>query len=368
MRSASHLLMRLAGTTARRGPLPPRGSRGAVPRTLAGLAALTMLAMLADRAGMPGMPAQAFAARAGAAAAAEEGSVSVLYAGSLAGVMEHGVGPAFTRATGYAYQGEAQGSLGAAQMIRDHVRTPDVFICADPSIDDSLLMGPANGQLVKWYALLASSQLVLAYNPRSRFAPRLAAARAGQAAWYEVLETPGLRFGRGDPTIDPKGYRTLFLFRLAARHYNRPELPGLLGDALNPAQVFPEIVLLARVESGQFDAGFFYRHEVVAHQLPYITLPPEINQGDVRFAGLYARESYTTPSGHRVTGSPILFTITIPETVRHRTAALAFVRFLLSSNALLTGYGFGAVEHQVTGEAALVPAQLRGLTAAPSRR
>src|SRR5205823_921791 len=75
----------------------------------------------------------------------EDRTVSVLYAGSLATVMENGIGPAFEKATGYRYQGEAQGSLGAAQLIRNHMRMPDVFISADPLINTNLLMGPQNG-------------------------------------------------------------------------------------------------------------------------------------------------------------------------------------------------------------------------------
>ena len=59
-------------------------------------------------------------------------AVAVLYAGSLATVMENGVGPAFAKATGYEYKGEAHGSLGAARLIRDRLRSPDVFISADP--------------------------------------------------------------------------------------------------------------------------------------------------------------------------------------------------------------------------------------------
>lgn len=288
----------------------------------------------------------------------EDHAVSVLYAGSLAAVMENGIGPAFVKATGYGYQGEAQGSLGAAQMIRDHVRTPDIFISADPSVNQSVLMGPPNGSLVKWFVTLASSQLVLAYNPHSKFANKFEAVIASKMPWYEVLEMPGVHFGRGDPRIDPKGYRTLFLFSLAGKYYHRQEIPGLLGAPLNPAQVFPEIVLLARVETGQFDAGIFYKHEVVAHKLPYITLPPEINLGDVHFAALYAGESYATPSGQHVSGAPILFTLAIPENARHREAALAFVRFLLSSNNLLNQSGLGSVEHQVGGELNQVPAGL----------
>jgi molybdate/tungstate transport system substrate-binding protein len=290
-------------------------------------------------------------------------TVSVLYAGSLAAVMENGIGPAFMNATQFGYQGEAQGSLGAAQMIHDRVRIPDVFISADPAVNVQILMGPQNGNFVRWFSTVAFSQLVLAYNPRSKFAAKFQEAQSNKIRWYEVLQTPGVRFGRGDPTIDPKGYRTLFLFRLAGRYYHRPEIARLIGDAMNPAQVFPEIVLMARVESGQFDAGIFYKHEVVAHKLPYISLPPEINQGDPRFAQLYAEESYTTPSGQRIAGAPILFTVTIPEAARHREAALAFVRFLLSSDALLKQFGFSIAEHQIGGDASQVPAELRGLCA-----
>src|ERR1044071_121033 len=292
----------------------------------------------------------------------QDRGVSVLYAGSLATVMENGIGPAFTKATGIAYQGEAQGSLGAAQMVRNHLRAPDVFSSADPMVNIDILMGPRNGNLTRWFIVLASSQLVLAYNQGSKFASRFEDVAASKTPWYEVLATPALRFGRGDPNIDPKGYRTLFLFELAAKHYHKADIPKLLGDPLNPSQVCPEVVLLARVESAQFDAGFFYRHEIVARHLPYISLPPEINLGDTRFSFLYAQETYTTSSGQKVTGAPILFTVTIPEGARHREAALAFVQFLLASNNLLGQFGFGEVEHQVGGDAAAIPAQLRSLT------
>ncbi len=287
--------------------------------------------------------------------------VSVLYAGSLATVMENGLGPAFSKATGYEYRGEAQGSLGAARMIHDRLRSPDVFISADPSVNETVLMGSGNGNLVTWFVTLASSQLVLAYNPKSPFAAKFRAASAGSIPWYEVLETPGVRFGRGDPTIDPKGYRTLLLFDLAGKHYNRPEIPGLLGDPLNPAQVLPEIVLLARVDTGQFDAGVFYKHEIVAHKLPFVSFPPEINLGDPRFADLYGQATYTIPSGERVSGAPIIFTITIPKTVQNQAAAEEFVRFFLSSSNLLEEFGLGPVDHLVGGDREQIPTGLRSL-------
>lgn len=288
--------------------------------------------------------------------------VSVLYAGSLATVMENGLGPAFAKASGHEYQGEAQGSLGAARMIHDKLRSPDVFISADPSVNEKVLMGSKNGDLVTWFLTLASSQMVLAYNPSSKFADQFKAAEAGTLPWYEVLKTPGLRFGRGDPRTDPKGYRTLFLFELAGKHYHQPELAGLLGDPINPDQVFPETVLLARVQSGQFDAGIFYKHEVVAHKMPFVSFPPEINLGDPKFAASYAQTSYTTPSGEHVVGAPILFTITIPKTVKNQVAAEAFVKFMLSSGKLLEEFGLGNVAHLAGGDITQASESLRGFS------
>jgi molybdate/tungstate transport system substrate-binding protein len=153
------------------------------------------------------------------------------------------------------------------------------------------------------------------------------------------------------------------MFELAGKHYGRPEIPRMLGDPLNPDQVFPEVVLLARVETGQFDAGIFYKHEVVAHHLPFVTLPPAINLGDSKFAAFYAEATYKLPSGGQVKGAPILFTITIPRTVSHPAAAEAFVRFMLSSTKLLEEFGFGAIEHQVAGDRDRIPDQLRSLCA-----
>lgn len=288
-------------------------------------------------------------------------TVSVLYAGSLATAMENGLGAAFSKAAGYGYKGEAQGSLGGARMIHDHLRTPDVFISADPTVNETVLMGDKNDHLVSWFVTMAASQLVIAYNPKSSFAEKFRDAAANTTPWYEVLQLPGLRFGRGDPTTDPKGYRTLLMFDLAGKHYQKPEIPRMLGEPMNPDQVFPEIVLLARVETGQFDAGIFYKHEVVAHHLPYITLPPEINLGDPRFARSYGEATYKLPSGDQVKGAPIIFTITIPRTTSHPAAAQAFVKFMLSSSKLLEEFGFATIDHQVAGDRAQIPEELRSL-------
>ena len=296
------------------------------------------------------------------ALAAGKGNVSVLYAGSLGAVMERELGPAFERASGYHYQGEGQGSVAAARAIRDRLRQPDVFISADPAVN-ALLLGPANGGFEDWYLTFASGELVLGYNPRSRFRDLFEQARAGRLPWYEALARPGVRLGRTDPNLDPKGYRTLFLFQLAQQYYKRPGLAALLGPPANPEQIFPEPELLIRMESGQLDAGIFYRHEVVAHGIPYIALPGEINQGDPRFAPLYATQTFTTSKGLRVTGTPVLFTVSILAHAGNREGAVAFVRFLCSpeGKAVLEKAGFRSAPRLLYGDGSRLPAGLKSL-------
>ena len=124
---------------------------------------------------------------------------------------------------------------------------------------------------------------------------------------------------------------------------------------------FVDGFLMARVEAGQFDASFFYRHEAAARNLPYITLPAEINLGDPNFAAEYARQSYTNAQGVTVHGAPILFTVTIPGDAQHPETAVAFAKFLLTSKDLLHQYGFGDVPHQLGGDSSQVPPQRRSL-------
>ena len=287
-------------------------------------------------------------------------TVSVLYAGSLGSVLEKTVGPEFEHASGFKYQGEGQGSVAAAKMIADGLRSPDVFISADAAVNDKILMTPAK-MLSDWYITFASSAMVLAYNPNSKFKSVFEQVQAGKLAWYEALKTPGLKLGRTDPNLDPKGYRTLFLFRLAENYYHRKDLMPLLGDPVNPTQIFPEPELLIRMESGQLDAGFFYRHEVVAHQTPFVELPDEINQSNPALASLYKEQKFTTDKGVTVTAVPIVFTVTIPHTTKNPSGAAAFVRFLVAGKgrSQIERYGLRPSTILARGDKSKIPEEVQ---------
>jgi molybdate/tungstate transport system substrate-binding protein len=96
-------------------------------------------------------------------------TVSVLYAGSLVNLMEHGVGTAFDKATGATFQGFAEGSGLLANQIKRKLRHGDVFISALPRVDENL-MGASNGGWVSLYVGFAHSHRWLSDTTTTRFA------------------------------------------------------------------------------------------------------------------------------------------------------------------------------------------------------
>ena len=294
------------------------------------------------------------------ASAAPKGTVNVAYAGSLVNLMEHKLGPAFQAATGYTFQGKGAGSTALANQIKGKLIQPDVFISASAGAYKPL-MGAANGNTVAWYMSFAATQMVIGYSPHSQFAAQLQAAAHGTTPWYTVLETPGLRLGRTDPALDPKGVNTLYTMRLAEIYYQQPGLSQtILGAPNNAAQIFPEEELVARLSAGQLDAGFFYLNEVKDAGLPYITLPAQINLGDPTQANYYVQASYTDAKGVVSTARPILYSITIPSTVKNEAGAVAFAQYLLGDKGrgLLTADGILPITIIFAGDAGKVPAGL----------
>jgi ABC-type molybdate transport system substrate-binding protein len=329
------------------------------------------------------------------AASAATAPVRVLYAGSLVNVFERDLGPAFTRRSGIPVLGRAGGSTALAHLIRDGLAPADVFVSADPAVNQILAppsadsaagnheikagRAPAGAPTIPWFLTFGGTSMVVAYAPGSRFAPALREAAdpgpAGRSnpalrprAWFRVLATPGLRLGRTDPALDPKGYRTLFVLRLAGRYYGDSGLAGrLLGTEENPQQIFPEEALIGRLASGQLDAGFFYLVEAIALRLPYFTLPPALNLADPAFTAFYASASYVDPKGVTYRGAPILYTVAIPSSARNADGAVRFLAFLLGreGRGLLAARGILGVPVRAGGRAADVPAPLRRFVAGP---
>lgn len=189
--------------------------------------------------------------------------VKVLYAGSLVTPMEGPVKAAL-QTEGIDFQGEPGGSKELANLIRAGVRSPDVFISVDPKIVAGL------GNRVASQTTFAGTSLGVAWAPHSRFASLFESVQAGSTTLHLALQRPGLKIGRTDPQLDPKGVYTIEGMTI---WLGSDATHQILGDAENPAQIFPEQDLLARIDTGQVDVGFFYRTEAIARGYQFIPLP-----------------------------------------------------------------------------------------------
>lgn len=212
-------------------------------------------------------------------------SVKVVYAGSLVTPMERAVGPAFSRACTCPYEGEGKGSVALATMIEGGERNPDVFISADSRPMDRLLHPPAGKPFITKYVVFGAAQLVLGYSPQSAFAAKFRAVAAGKIEVSSLLRETGLRLGRTDPKLDPKGIRTVHA------------LQGL-GLRQDLGEVFPEENLLVRLESGDLDAAFLYTTESKSRNIPAVSLPAVATRDPIRYS-LAILDAAANPQGAR---------------------------------------------------------------------
>jgi len=265
------------------------------------------------------------------ARAARSGTVSVLFAGSLLALMEHTLGPGFEASWHYGFSGIGGGSTELANEIKGGARRGDVFLSASARAY-AALEGRANGAWVSWYTSFMASPLQLAYNPKSRFGREL---RRG-VPWYRVLTRSGIRVGRTDPALDPKGVLTVEAIGNAARRLHDPAL----ARALSGFETFPETDLLGRLQAGQLDAAFVYAVEAHAARLDTVSLQPVFKYAE--------------------------YTLTILNGARDPAAAQALVRYLLAPARVrsLARYGLSPIKPVFSGTVAAVPPDLRRIVGA----
>jgi molybdate/tungstate transport system substrate-binding protein len=299
---------------------------GAVLALVVGVASAASLMAVASSAAAPSSAAQQIASAAGA-----KEKVSAIFAGSLVDIVEKSFGPAFTQATGYPFEGFGGGSNEDAAAIKGKVRQADVFLSAAASADKEL-EGAANGNWVSWYSTFAASDLVLGYDPKTKFGRELAHGKP----WYEVIAEPGILVGRTEPKADPKGKLTVEAVDAAAKKLHDPKLT----QALKSFPIFEETAMLARLQAGQLDAGFFYVVEAKEAHVPTVPLTPVYKYAD--------------------------YTITILNNGENPAGAQALVQFLLSPQrkAVEGDYGLVPIKPTFSGDASAVPKGLRSIVGA----
>lgn len=275
---------------------------------------------------------------------AKKSVLRVAYAGSMGAVMDNGLGPAFVKAHEVRYQGIGQGSYGLAHLIAAKQLRADVFVVITP--------GPVRvvqkAKLLDAVVPVASTQMVIAYSPKSRYVSQFKAAASGKTPWYQVLYQSGIRFGRTNPLTDPQGRNIVLTMQLAADYYQQPNLvKKILGSVGNSAQIFSEPSLLSRLESGQIDASSGYLSATISHHLPYIKLPDAINLSNPAMQEKwYGKAGFklTKANGKQVTVKvqPLVFYAGVLKNAENPEAAEAFVHFLVSpaGQQLFSRFGY----------------------------
>jgi len=284
-------------------------------------------------------------------------TVSVAYAGSLATLMDQQLGPAFAQAEHVAYQGRGGGSFGLAREIAAGTVPADVFFSLGTAPLDSLR------SKTSWAVRFATSPLVVAYNPKSPYAPALDEIRTGRRPiqdLFSLMAQPGFHLGRTNPATDPQGRAFYLMVLLAQQLYHLPAGTArkVLGPPDNPRQVFSETGILSQLQAGALDAASAFLPEAVERHLPYIALPNALNFADPADAPLYAQASFTLPRVGTVRGAPLAVVGTVLNQSR---LGLRFLTYALSpaGRRIFEEDGYRWIPFTYWGNAAKVPAAVR---------
>jgi molybdate/tungstate transport system substrate-binding protein len=286
-------------------------------------------------------------------------TASVAYAASLEFLNEKIIGPAFTNAKGFGYSGRAGPSDGLESEIASHEISPNVFQAIG---GDNIT--PLFPKFTTWYVQYAATSIVVAYNPKSKYAPQFEAIASGKKPitdLFTLMEKPGFLLGRTDPNLDPQGRAFIYMLELAQMKYHLPKdtVTKIIGSPINSSksnQIYDEAALEPRLEAAQLDASSAYLSQARQLHLHYIMLPAAINLGDASMANWYHNASITITGNVTKHGSPLVVDIT---TIGKPTSAgTAYVAYVLSpaGRALYTKGGYTLLTPTAFGTKSDIPA------------
>ena len=301
-----------------------------------------------------------------AATAAPKTTLTIFGAGTLAAPFKQ-IDDAFMKQNpNVTIQAQFGGSVKMVKQVTDLHQIADVVAVADYNVIPKYLFG-ANGATAytTWYAGFATNAITFVYTDKSKFASEITPQN-----WYQVLARPGVQIGRSNPDTDPSGYQTVQMLNLAEKYYNQPGLEqAILANAPKTNMRDTETELIAALQSGQIDYLAIYLSDARQHNFKYLQLPPQIDLSDAKYSASYAKASVQTANG-TLTGTPIVYAVTLPNNAAHPDWALKYLQFLLGAegqNAMKSN-GFGTLAPAYANDVAKVPADLKSLvTAWPSQ-
>ena len=297
------------------------------------------------------------------ASASVTGTANVAYASSLEYLNENVVKPAFTAATGAGYSGTGNASGTLESDIASGEISPNVF----ESVGSDNIT-PLEPKFTKWYVPYAGTSMVIAYNPKSKYASEFKAYADGSkplsTLFSTLLQTSGLKLGRTDPNTDPQGRDFIYMLELAQAYYHLPSdtMAKILGTSdfgtASSSQIYAESSLDSTLQSGQLDASSAFVTQAIELHLDYIPLPVQINLGSAALASTYGTATVKLENGMTKSGSPQVIDITTIGTPT--PAAIAFIKYTLSPAGLAQykAGGFQLITPTVVGDKSSVPAAI----------
>jgi molybdate/tungstate transport system substrate-binding protein len=297
------------------------------------------------------------------ASAKPAGTVNVAYASSLQYLNEKVVAPAFTKAQGYKFSGRGAASGDLETDIAGGEISPNVF----ESVGGDNIT-PLFPKYTKWYVQYAGTSIVVAYNPKSKYASDFKAYADGSknicGLFSSTLQTAGLKLGRTDPNVDPQGRDFIYMLELAQTYCKLPAdtVAKILGTSdfgsAKSSQIYAESALDSTLQSGQLDASSAFITQAIELHLDYIKLPDAISLASAADAAAYAKATVKLANGMTKKGSPQVIDITAIGTPT--AAGTAFIKYTLSP-AGLAQYkqgGFTVLTPTVFGTKTAVPAAI----------
>ena len=293
--------------------------------------------------------------------------VTVFHAGSLA-VPFAEVEKAFeAKYPQYDVLREASGSRAAARKISEIGKAADVMASADYNVIDNLLI-PNHA---KFNAQFATNEMAIAYTSKAKYADEINATN-----WTEIFLRDGVKVGHSNPNMDPCGYRSILVTKLAEKHYKSAGLYEKLfgyGDSYKVGEedkskvvVRPkETDLLGLIEANAYDYLYIYKSVAEQHGLNYITLPKEVSLKDNEFKDFYNTVSFQINGkkpGEFITkkGGAMVYGITVAENKKsaaNKEGAIKFINFVLSDEgqAIMSKNGQGVISPAIiTGDASII--------------
>ena len=240
----------------------------------------------------------------------------------------------------YIVKMENSGSIKAAKKIYEEGKHADVLASADYKVIDNLLIP----KYAKFNAQFSTNEMVIAYTKNSKYSKEIT-----NQNWPEIFLREDVKIAHTNPNLDPCGYRSILVTKLAEKFY---KIPNFYNNLLGYGSYYKEgnenknkiIVrdteseLLKLIQENNYDYLYIYKSVAKQHNLEYIILSKEVSLKDNENKEFYKTVSFNIngkEEGSFITknANAMIYGLTIIENdnpSKDKTGAIKFVNYVLS--------------------------------------